>query len=373
MTGFEEFVAEVEAAARGQRQSIVNRYLVNLPQYPLVTPTHAIFLYQGTPDNVAVIGEMTNWIFEDRLPLTRLSTTDLWYRIEPYEPNARLDYKFLIDETEDILDPANPIRVPSGFGFRSSFAMPGFVPPAEILPTTAETPAGTLTTETIDSQALGQIRTLVVYTPAVPPLNGSYPSVYIHDGSDYLNFIDAAVILDRLIAAENIPPLVAVFIPPIDRRVEYERNNRYVSFLTDEAVPFVRSNYNTSSNPAETGSLGASMGGLISVYAALNQPDTFGLVGTQSGALSYGGDAVIRQVELMDTVDVRFHVTIGSYETQVAGTGPEADFVSANQRFVDNLRPKGYDYFYEVSPQGHSWGFWQATLGDALIWMYNAP
>ena len=370
--GFQNFIAEVETAVRNERQGLVNRYLINVPQYPLVTETHAIFLWRGTPNKVDLIGEMTHWQFDERLPLTRLSTTDLWYRVEPFAAETQLEYKFLIDEQDDVLDPENPVRIASGFGFNSSFAMPGFVPPAETLPTTAEIPSGTLTTETINSAALGQIRTLAVYTPAQPAQNGSYPSVYIHDGSDYLNFIDAAAILDRLIAAEKIPPMVAVFIPPIDRRVEYDRNPAYVKFLADEVVPFVRNNYNTSNDPAETGSVGASMGGLISVYAALNRPEVFGLVGSQSGALAYGSDTVMRQVQSMPAVDVRFYLTIGSYETKVAGTGPEANFVTANERFAAELRAKGYAFEHEIRPQGHSWGFWQATFGETLIWLYDS-
>ena len=113
------------------------------------------------------------------------------------------------------------------------------------------------------------------------------------------------------------------------------------------------------------------MGGLVSVYAALNRPDIFGLVGTQSGALAYGNSSVIRQIQFEEFRDIRFHVTVGSYETQIAGTGPEANFLVANDRFVEQLEAKGYDHFYEVSPQGHSWGFWQSTLGDSLVWLFG--
>lgn len=371
--GFENFIAEVESTDRTQRQGLINKFMVGAPRIPLTTNAQAIFLWQGTPDQVDLIGDMNNWQADNPLPLTRLSNTDLWYRIEPYEPNARLDYKYLVDGENEILDPVNPAQVQSGFGRRSVLTMPDYVAPEELLPTLNEIPVGTLTSETIASQPLGQTRTLFIYTPAQPAQggDGKYPSVYVHDGSDYLNFIDTTAILDRLIADGRLPPLVAVFLPPIDRRVEYLRNDAYVEFMANEAVPYIQANYNTSSNPADTGSLGASMGGLISVYAALNRPDVFGLVGSQSGALAYGGDGVIRQVELMPVADIRFYLTIGSYETQVAGTEAESDFVDANRRFAEQLRVKDYDFVHAVRPQGHSWGFWQATLGETLIWLYD--
>ena len=371
--GFENFLAEVEAADGANRQGLVNQFVVGAPQIPVLIRDHAIFLWQGTPDSVQLIGDMNNWQPGNPLPMTRLLDTDLWYRVEAFESDARLDYKFLIDGTQELLDPVNPAQIQSGFGRRSVLSMPDYVTPAELLPTTADIPAGTLTTETIESQALGHIRTLFVYKPAQPPQSedGRYPSVYIHDGSDYLNFIDGVKILDRLIADGRIPPLIAVFIPPIDRRTEYERNDAYVAFLADETVPFIHENYQTSADPTQTGSLGASMGGLISVYATLNRPEIFGLVGSQSGALSYGSDGVIRQVELMSAVDTRFYLTIGSYETEVVGTGNEANFLQANERFVEQLRHKNADFVYEIRPQGHSWGFWQATLGETLIGLYG--
>ena len=94
MEGFENFIAEVEATDRTQRQGLVNKFVVGAPEIPLTTSDHAIFLWQGTPDRVDLIGDMNNWQVEEPLPLTRLFNTDLWYRIEPYEPDARLDYKF---------------------------------------------------------------------------------------------------------------------------------------------------------------------------------------------------------------------------------------------------------------------------------------
>ncbi|MEM8862295.1 MAG: alpha/beta hydrolase-fold protein [Chloroflexota bacterium] len=375
VSGFENFIAAVTATDRTQRQGMVNQYVINAPQIPIVSQTHAIFLWQGTPNQVDLIGDMTHWNPEKARSLTRLENTDLWYLLAELEPDALLDYKFLIDGETDILDPSNLEQVPSGSGLRSLLKMPDFQLPEELTPTTAEIPAGTLKTETIDSQALQQIRTMVVYTPAFPAQSedGKYPSVIIHDGSDYLNYIEANAILDRLIAEQKIPPIVAIFIPPLNRYTEYERNDDYVKFLADEVMPFAQSNYNVSSNPAETGTLGASMGGLISAYTALSRPETFGLVGSQSGAVSYGSDGVIRLAQLMDPADVRLYINVGTYETEIAGTLFEDDFVAGNNRFVEQLQARGYDYTYKIYPTGHSWGFWQATLGEALIWMFGAP
>ena len=65
---------------------------------------------------------------------------------------------------------------------------------------------------TVTSTALRGPRDLWVYTPAGYGAAGaSYPFLFFHDGSGYLRYAGAAVILDNLIAAGVIPPLVAAF------------------------------------------------------------------------------------------------------------------------------------------------------------------
>ena len=50
----------------------------------------AVFVYVGRAEEVFLFGDMTDWI--DRRPLTRAADTDLFFREERYEPDARLQY-----------------------------------------------------------------------------------------------------------------------------------------------------------------------------------------------------------------------------------------------------------------------------------------
>lgn len=374
MAGFEEFVATVSETDRDDRQSLVNRYMVGVETTPLVTDQGVIFFWQGAAFDVSLTGDMTQFVPENDLPLTHIEDTDLWYIKLDLEVDARLDYLFRVDG-EAVVDRFNPSRIISGFGIRSELRMPGYMPPPELQPgRQMTTEHGILVNDVLDSAILGVQRTIFVYTPAKPPQDGEkYPSVYIHDGSDYINLINTPLILDWLIEQEEIPPLVAVFIPPIDRQIEYDRDQDYVKFLTDEVVPYVEDRYGTSANPAETATLGASMGGLISAYAALTAPNVFGLVGSQSGALSYGGNALITQVQLQEPpAPVRFHLSIGTYDTAIAGVDPEdGNLYEGNRAFVDALRSRGYEFSYSAYPEGHSWGLWQAQFGNALRYLFG--
>jgi len=351
---------------------LVNRYIANLPVAPLTDGNRAIFFWRGTAfDSVQVVGDMNNWDPARGPVLRHIDGTDLWIGDATYETDARLDYKFVIDGAEWVLDPLNPRTILGGFGPNSELAMPDYLLPPELQPPTAPIPTGTITDHTLDSAALEQTRTFFVYAPAGQIIGEKLPAVYIHDGGEYINLIDAPAILDRLIAAGEIPPLVAVFIPPFDRSQEYDRNDAYVQFLADELVPFVRQNYDTDPDPAKTGTLGASLGGLIAVHAGLTRPDTFGLVGGYSGAYTMDNDAVIRQVGRAGTEAVRFYLNVGIYETAVGGDPDTGNLLAANRRLVEALSTGDYDFQYLEAPQGHSWGLWRDYFGDGLRFLYS--
>ncbi|MCI0398278.1 MAG: hypothetical protein L0332_28970 [Chloroflexi bacterium] len=376
--GFDLFLAEAQAARPNERQPLVNRYLAQLPATPITDGNRAIFLWQGTEQRIQLAGDMNNWDLSVAPELTRLEGADLWYLSAEFESNARLDYKFVTDGGNWHLDPLNPRTAPGGFGPNSELAMPAYETPSELQPPSEAIPAGTLTTHTLDSAHLNQTRTFFVYTPAGQIVGEALPSIYFHDGGDYLNLIDTPVILDRLIANRQIPPLIAVFIPPINRDREYNRNDAYVNFLADELVPFVRATYGVDPSPARTGTIGPSMAGLAAVYAAIARPDVFGLAAGQSGAYSVDSDAIIERIRAEQMAvgiggparrEIRFYLVVGTYETAVGGDGDTGNLLEANRRLVEALESLDYEYQYQERPEGHSWGLWQATLGDALAYL----
>ncbi|MEW5988096.1 MAG: alpha/beta hydrolase-fold protein [Chloroflexota bacterium] len=371
--GFQAFLAEVEGSKQADRQYLVNRYLAQLPAAPITNGNQAIFLWQGVGQKAQVVGDMTGWDAGHSPTMTHLAGTDLWYLAAEYEADARLDYKFVIDGQNWQLDPLNPQTIMGGFGPNSELVMPAYQTPPGVVAAgeTGQVPAGTLTQHTLDSVSLGQTRTFYVYTPPGQLVGARLPTVVFHDGGDYVTLIDTPAILDRLIAERFIPPLLAVFVPPIQRDLEYNRNDAYVAFLADEIVPFVQDTYDTDPSPARTGTAGASMGGLAAVYAAVSRPDAFGLALGQSGAYSLDDDAVINRLRQQDTLPVRLYLAVGTYETAVGGDSQVGNLLAANRRLVELLQGRFYDFRYEERPEGHSWGLWRGTLGRGLAYLYS--
>lgn len=366
--GFQQFLDQAQSLPLAERPAITSAYIAQLPQTPIVDGTTAIFIFAGGNVNVQLRGDMTQWGNGTQIAMEKINGTDFWWYRAAYEPDARLDYRFVVDGQERV-DPRNPHFVPSGFGPSSELRMPDYVDPPELIDTTVY-PAGELHEHTLSSDALNQIRSFFVYTPAGQLVGAKLPSLYVHDGTEALSLIQMQQLMDTLIGRKEIPPMVVVFIPPIDRQTEYDRNEAFANFVANEIVPFVQETYSTDPNPAKTTTMGASMGGLVSLFLGVRHPDTFGLIAGQSGAYSRGEDAILREIEMQPRLPLKLHLIIGTYETAIY-PNPEGDFFAANQRLEEILTRKGYDFSYTEFAQGHSWRLWESQIGDALKYLYE--
>jgi enterochelin esterase family protein len=367
--GFDDFLALTQAESASARQGLANRFLAQLESAPITTGSRAIFIYQGAATQVQLNGDMNNWNLDEALSMTRLEGTDMWYLTAEFEPNARLDYKYVLNGADFRLDPLNPNTVRGGFGPNSELAMPNYQPPPELLPTAEEIPAGTITSHTINSSFLNQTRTFYVYQPPGQLVGEKLPSVYFQDGTDFLNIIDAPALLDRLIAGRQVPPLIAVFMLPIIRDEDYTLNEAYADFMAEELAPFIQANFDADPAPDKTAVLGPSLAGLAAVHTAVLHPEVFGLAAGQSGAYSVNDGALLRRIAGQGAPGVRFYLVVGSYETAVSGSADVGNLLEANRQLADILEDKGYPYLYEELPQGHSWGLWEATIGRALEYL----
>lgn len=137
-----------------------------------------------------------------------------------------------------------------------------------------------------------------------------YPVLYMHDGQNCFNSEDSAFgvawevqhALERLMIAGDAEPAIIAGIWNVSPRryVEYRparpflylseharqkvtaglggapESDAYLAFITGELKPFIDSRYRTRSDRDHTHIMGASMGGLISLYALCEYPDVFG-------------------------------------------------------------------------------------------------
>ncbi len=228
------------------------------------------------------------------------------------------------------------------------------------------------------SEVLGNERRIDIYLP--PDYNPSatpYPMLLVFDRLMYSRLIPTSRILDNLIDAEEIPPMIAVLVGNAGgaRNDELPCNDQFVEFLAEELVPWVRENYNVSTDPAKNVIAGASFGGLASSYAAFRHPELFGNVISQSGSywwspetnssvLAHGveGEWLTRQFAAAEKKAIRFFIEIGLNE------GGRPSMVIVNRHFRDVLLAKGYEIVrYDEFNGGHEILNWRGSLADALI------
>jgi enterochelin esterase family protein len=367
---FEAFRVAVEEARLTDRADLVNDFLAQVEQIPIAEGNRAIFLYRGDANQVFLTGDMNNWTPGVEDVFTRVIGSNLWWLSAEYEPDARLDYQIVVNgETQ--LDPLNSHTALSETDFKSELAMPAYQLPPELVPSGVTYPAGKLSDHTLDSAFLGETRTYFVYEPASQLIGAPLPTLYVHDGTNFLNIVDMTELLDRMIAEREIPPMLVVFIPPIDRQNEYNRNAVYTNFVASELVPAVRDQYNADPDPAHTGMLGTALSAVAALQLALDRPDIFGLVALQSGPFGMDDAAIVNELSLMQPLPLQFFIRVGRYETAVGGDSAENDILAANRRLVAFLGEKGYEYDYAEYPEGHSWGFWRTQIGDALRFLYD--
>lgn len=158
--------------------------------------------------------------------------------------------------------------------------------------------------------AFVQPRNISVWVPADYSADTGirYPVIYAHDGQNLFEAdtsyagaewaIDETA--DRMMIAADLPPAIIVGIWNTDRRwQEYAPQkvieslsgdtssewlgptlpdleaDAYLRFITEELKPFIDATYATSPGADDTMIMGSSMGGLISLYAVAEYPNTF--------------------------------------------------------------------------------------------------
>lgn len=114
-------------------------------------------------------------------------------------------------------------------------------------------------------------------------------------------------------------------------------SDSYLSFLVEEVKPFVDAHYNSLPDQAHTFVMGSSMGGLISLYAVSQYPETFGGAACLSTHWPVGGEELVEGMAraLPDPATHRLYFDFGT-ETLDAGYEPY------QRRMDEALRRAGY-------------------------------
>jgi enterochelin esterase-like enzyme len=360
---FKDLLKQLGNAPAADRAAIVARYVDAHRGSPLIeNQARAIFLVQDqggvTP---RVIGDFNNWAAaaNGQDPTigvtTRIDGTDWSYLEASVYTNARAEYVLLFP-AEARPDPLNPRTVAAFTGPRSEVRMPQWVAQPE-LDDRGDVPAGTVVEETLTSKSLGGTRRVWFYTPPGYEKNQDwYPVVFVLDGGNYVERMRTPAILDRLIAAQTIEPVVAVFVEPGERQEEYSRNPRWRAFMATELVPLVDKRFRTFPAPEKRVVLGSSFSAYGAVDLAVEHPAVFGLCAALAPP-AQTPTVITNQTKGLDAIRaVKFFVLAGTYDAMANGGRKLRTALAMGTGAVT----------YVEVPEGHSIETFRGHLDDAL-------
>jgi enterochelin esterase family protein len=268
-----------------------------------------------------------------------------------------------------------------GMSLASLLELPG-APPQPWVQRRPGVPTGALTEQKVPSGSPKDERAVTIYTPPnYDPKGEECGLLVLFDGDWYQDdeSIPGPTILDNLIAAKKVPPLVAVFVkqPLQTRNADLSCSESFATFLVNDLVPWVRREYHVGADPKRTIVGGLSLGGLMASYCGLHHPDVFGNVLSQSGAYAWYPGALerddrdipdaepgwlTRQFVATPRRDVRFYLEAGRFED----TG-FANLFAENRRFRDVLLAKGYSVTWSQFSGGHDFVSWRGSFADGLM------
>ena len=239
-------------------------------------------------------------------------------------------------------------------------------------------------------------RDVIVYLPPEYNLHGQdirYPVLYLHDGQ---NLFDSATafagnewgldeLAEELIQAKRIQPLIIVGIYNAGnvRISEYThvRNRKgaggkaraYGKMIVDDLKPFIDSEYRTVTDPPNTGLGGSSLGGLVTLYLGMRNPEVFGKLVVMSPSVWWANRALIREVRRSSRkAEQKIWLDTGTCE----GDDPET-CVKNVRDLRDALADRGWIEgrdlrFVEDEGAGHDEKAWGHRMRDALLYLFPA-
>lgn len=227
-------------------------------------------------------------------------------------------------------------------------------------------------------------REVHVYLPPGYEKLTNLPVLFMNDGQNafdpsraYLGRTwRAEETLTELIERNLIRPIVVVAIDNLPSRImDYTFDHdpsvgsgggahHYLDQLERELLPLVRRHVKITTKTEETGILGSSLGGLVSLYAGSRNLSPFGLVGAMSPSLWWNGKSMIKFLSTSRTLPGRLYLDSGT-----AGGEKPLDVLELEEKISTKFTPGSLKVFVK-NGHDHSETSWADRLDEALLHLF---
>ena len=214
----------------------------------------------------------------------------------------------------------------------------------------------------------------------------SYPVMYLQDAQNLFN--ESAEFgnweIDKKLAVMSEYKIGKIIIIAIehadeDRIKEYNvgktilgkgEGKKYIRFVRDTLKPFIDSNFRTKKEQEFTGIGGSSMGGLVSIFSGLQNPDVFGRLMIFSPSLWVVPEIKISSKKAT-VADTKIYLYGGGQESQTMVSDMKifkqklisSTFIKENTKINLSINPKGKHneiYWSDEFPKAIEWLFFQS-------------
>lgn len=241
--------------------------------------------------------------------------------------------------------------------------------------------SGTSEIRIIEHQApeLDTLKTIRIFLPAsYHNSEKRYPVIYMHDAQ---NLFDEETAfsgeweVDESLDLTKTDVIIVGIDHGGDKRIEeltpfpnekYGGGNgdTYVNYIVNNLKPYIDKNFRTRPQREHTGIFGSSLGGLISFYAGMKHPESFGRIGVFSPSFWFSESIYDFAEKAEISKDMKFYF--------LAGTAEDESLVPNINRMISILGNKVSEeniHLKTVEEGEHNEQLWREGFPKAIEWL----
>ncbi|MDF1697517.1 MAG: alpha/beta hydrolase-fold protein [Saprospiraceae bacterium] len=234
---------------------------------------------------------------------------------------------------------------------------------------------------------LNTTRKIWIYLPSnYSKSDAHYPVLYMHDAQNLFDVLTSFSgewhideTMDELIENGHQEAIIVgiengkssridEYTPWPHEKYKGGKGAEYVDFIVHTLKPHIDSTFRTKPEREYSGIMGSSLGGLISLYAAIEHQKIFGKAGIFSPSLWFSEEIFSHVSSRNKTQDIKFYFL---------GGGMEGETLIPNlHRMVGTLKAAGFskkDIQLVTDPNGkHTEDFWAKEFKACYLWLFDS-
>ena len=245
---------------------------------------------------------------------------------------------------------------------------------------------GAVQTREYKSKSLGTSRKVVIYTPpGYEKSSQRYPVLYLLHGAgstetSWTERGRANVILDNLIAAGKLKPLVVVmpfgyaFARPAgggrgDAAENKQQREGFTQDFLEDVMPMIDTAFRVYGDRDHRAIAGLSLGGAQSLAIGLSHPDLFSRVAAFSPAMGAANDPKTGGVDFNSVLADSARLN-DQLKLLWISCGTEDTLFDSIQSFAELLSKHKVEHLFRVTGGAHTYAVWQRNLNEVAPMLF---